>query len=190
LPLALRAAFLSCATVTDPQKGYHAAFVLSYGQNAHLLQCVLQENGIESKRGMIKGKECVYLKESGKIEDLLSLIGAEKYSLFLMDQKIERSIRGNINRRQNFDGANLKKTVEGSQGVILAIHYLEKIAMLEHLPEPLQHAAKLRLSYPEVSLKELCERSEEELTKSGLNHRLQKLVKLAEKMKKEEENHE
>ena len=96
------------------------------------------------------------------------------------NQKIEKSIRAGINRRQNFDGANLKKTVDGAQSVILAIRYLEEEGILETLPEPLQNAAKLRTSYPEVSLKDLVEHSEEAITKSGLNHRLLKLCALAE----------
>ncbi|MBR2615779.1 MAG: DNA-binding protein WhiA, partial [Clostridia bacterium] len=113
-----------------------------------------------------------------------------RFSLDLMNQRIDKSLRGNINRRLNFDGANLKKTVDGAQRVIEAIGYLERKGILETLPEPMQKAAKLRLSYPEVSLGELVERSEDKITKSGLNHRLQKFVLLAQKVKQEEETEE
>ncbi|MBR2634680.1 MAG: DNA-binding protein WhiA [Clostridia bacterium] len=183
----LRAAFLSCGTVMDPRKGYHAAFYIKNPCSADELIEVLALFDIEGKKSTSSKGNFVYLKESGKIEDLLSLMGAQRFSLELMNRKIEKSIRGNINRRQNFDGANLQKTVNGAQHVIEAIHYLEKKEVLPTLSEPMQKAAKLRLSYPEVSLKELCSRSEDEITKSGLNHRLQKLCQLAEKLKSEEE---
>jgi DNA-binding protein WhiA len=113
-------------------------------------------------------------------------MGAQKFSLDLMNEKIEKSIRGNINRRQNFDEANMKKSVDRAQAAIVAIRYLEEEGVLETLPETLQKAAKLRIAYPEVSLGELLDRSEEKLTKSGLYHRLQKLVALAEKRKEKE----
>lgn len=186
MELFVRGAFLSCGTVLEPEKGYHASFFVRESSAAEELCGVLSLFGIEAKKSPLSDGVSVYLKNSGLIEDLLSLIGAERFAMRLMDEKIKRSIRGDINRRQNFDSANLQKAVDGAQSVILAIRELEKKGVLETLPEPLQSAAKLRMSYPDVSLKELCERSEEELTKSGLNHRLQKLVRLAEQLKNEE----
>jgi len=135
----------------------------------------------------LKQRFLVYLKESTKIEDLLSLMGAQKFALDLMNSKIEKSIRGDINRRQNFDGANMQKSINGAMHVIGSIRYLEEKGVLTTLSEPLQKAAKLRLSFPEASLAELCHRSEELITKSGLNHRLQKLCAMAKKLKKEDE---
>ena len=188
--LFVRAAFLSCGTVLDPKKGYHAAFLTSGEEEAAELLEVLLQFGVPARSRKEKKGNLLYLKESGKIEDLLSIIGAQRFSLELMNQKIEKSIRGNINRRQNFDDANLKKTVFGAQSVIAAIRYLEERGVLNHLSDSLQKAAKLRMSYPEVSLQELCERSEEEITKSGLNHRLQKLLTLAKDHRKKEEENE
>ncbi len=185
--LFVRGAFLSCGTVLDPAKGYHAAFLLPGENEARELTSVLTDFDILVKKRYDSNGIYLYLKESSKIEDLLSVMGAQKFSLELMNQKIEKSIRANINRRQNFDDANIKKAVVSSQNIILSIRYLEEQGILETLSEPLQKAAKLRLSYPEVSLSELVERSEEEITKSGLNHRLQKLSVLAEKHKNEED---
>lgn len=185
--LFLRAAFLSCGRLLDPAKGYHAAFELKKGAFVEELDRVLSFFDVYCKRAESSDTVLLYLKESTQIEDLLSAMGSGRFALDLMNQKIEKSIRSNINRRQNFDGANLKKTVNGAQSVIGAIGFLEERGVLPTLPEHLQNAAKLRLSYPEVSLAELVERSEDKITKSGLNHRLQKLCVLAEKIKNEEE---
>ncbi len=183
--LLIRAAFLSCGTILNPQKGYHAAFRLIGKNGAAELQQALERFDLIPTVVERENEILMYIKESAKIEDLLSVIGAQHFSLELMNRRVERSIRANINRRQNFDAANLKKTVNGAQNAIEAIRYLEKNDLLKHLPESLQKAAKLRMSYPEVSLGELCLRSEDEITKSGLNHRLQKLVLIAEKTRKE-----
>ncbi len=186
--LYIRAALLSCGTILDPEKGYHASFRVGENEAAEELLFFLSSFGIEGKMGREEDRTIVYLKESGKIEDLLSAIGAQTFSLNLMDQRVEKSIRANISRRQNFDQANMTRAVNGAQSIISAIRELEKEGVLETLSEPLQKAAKLRLSMPEVSLAELCRYSEEEITKSGLNHRLQKLCRLAEKLKEEKES--
>jgi DNA-binding protein WhiA len=185
--LYVRAAFLSCGTILDPEKGYHAAFRAPTERAAQEISCVLDSFGIDVKRGREQKSHLVYLKESEKIEDLLSVLGAQKFSLDLMDKRVEKSIRANTNRRQNFDNANMARSINGAQSVITAIHFLEQEEVLETLSEPLQKAAKLRLSQPEISLAELCRYSEEEITKSGLNHRLQKLVSIADKLKEEKE---
>jgi DNA-binding protein WhiA len=171
----------------DPEKGYHAAFLAQGKKETEELVRVLDGFGIEPKISETREGTLVYLKESSRIEDLLSVMGAQKFSLDLMNKRIDKSIRGNINRRLNFDGANLKKTVNSSQNIISAIQYLSEKGILETLPEGLQNAAKLRLSYPEVSLSELLNYGEESLTKSGLNHRFQKICRLAEKLRSEEE---
>lgn len=186
--LSVRAAFLSCGTVLDPEKGYHAAFRARSEEAAQEILRSLSAFDIEAKQTREQEFFLVYLKESGKIEDLLSLMGAQKFSLDLMDKRIGKSIRANTNRRQNFDNANMARSVNGAQGAISAIRYLEKEGILQTLSEPLRLAAQLRLHHPEVSLSELCRFSEAELTKSGLNHRLQKLIAIAEKHKLEKES--
>ena len=144
--------------------------------------------GIEAKKHTEQGSPALYLKESEKIEDLLSAIGAQKFSLELMEKRVEKSIRADISRRQNFDNANMARAIDGAQSTIVAIQSLKDAGVLETLPEPLQKAARLRLARPEVSLAELCRLSEEKITKSGLNHRLQKLVLLADQLKKDKES--
>ena len=52
--------------------------------------------------------------------------------------------------------------------------------LLAQLPDKLRKTAALRLEYPELSLSELAETFDPPVTKSCLNHRLRKLVELAE----------
>ena len=185
--LFVRAALLSCGTILDPEKGYHAAFRPSKKEACQEIRKALEHFGIEAATGDEDGCPFVYLKNSNKIEDLLAAIGAEKFALDLMNRRAEKNVRANTNRRQNFDQANMARTVNGAQSVIASIRFLEREGVLKALPEPLQKAAKLRLSQPEVSLAELCRYSEEEITKSGLNHRLQRIVAIADRIQKEKE---
>ncbi len=72
--LYVRAAYLSCGTILDPEKGYHAAFRVQDSFCAQELVRVLSEVGIELKEGQEGGKTLLYLKESTMIEDLLSCV--------------------------------------------------------------------------------------------------------------------
>lgn len=174
----LRGAFLSCGTVQDPAHGYHLSF-LCRGDSAQILRRVLllaDLEGGEQKRGP---SVSLYFKNSAKIADLFSLMGAEKYTMMLINETIEKSIRSNVNRRQNFDEANLRRAVDRTQRVLEAIRFLKEQRVYDSMPENLKVASNLLLAFPEASLKELCERSEEPLTKSGLNHRFSRILALA-----------
>jgi DNA-binding protein WhiA len=123
----------------------------------------------------------LYTKESNTIEDLLTLMGAGKQTLNLIDTKIMKSVKNNINRARNCDNANISKTVEASIRQRTAIEYLEKTDRLLSLPEELLEAAILRKNNPNATLKELCRLSDKSLTVSGLNHRLSKIIEIANK---------
>jgi len=185
--LYIRGAFLSHGTILNPEKGYHAAILTPSEREGKALSEVLESFDVYPKMKTDEKGCLLYLKESSKIEDLLSVMGAQRFALDLMNNRIDKNLRGNINRRQNFEDANLGRTVNSAQNAIAAIRYLEEVGELPRLPQALQSAAKLRLSHPEVSLGELVAHSEEVITKSGLNHRLKKLCQLAEKRKNEEE---
>jgi DNA-binding protein WhiA len=97
----------------------------------------------------------------------------------LLNKKIEREIRGNENRVTNCDTGNISKYVAAALKQNAAIEKLERYGELDKLPDALRDTAMLRLRYPNVSLGELAEAHVPPITKSGLNHRLQKLIDLA-----------
>ena len=134
-------------------------------------------------RSVARGKGIqLYTKESNTVEDLLTLMGAGKKTLDIIDTKIMKSVKNNINRARNCDNANISKTVEASIKQRRAIDFLEKADRLYSLPHELLTAALLRKNNPEATLKELCKLSEEPLTVSGLNHRLKKITEIYEEI--------
>ncbi len=179
----LRGAFLSCGTVQDPARGYHAAFTCRDGREAILRSVcpVLADAPVQPKR---EGVFSLYLKNSASIEDLLSYMGANTFTFALINAKAEKSIRNDVNRRQNFDEANLRRAVDHVQRVLEAIRYLKKVKAYDALPENLKSASNLVLTFPDASLRELCEKSEEPLSKSGLEHRFRRILDRAEERKK------
>lgn len=179
----IRGAFLACGNINDPEKEYRAEFNLKSEQLADELQRILSDVGINMRK-TARGKGfLLYTKESTCVEDLLTLIGAGKQTLNVIDTKIMKSIKNNINRARNCDSANITKTVEASIKQRTAIEFLERADRLNSLPQELLEAAQLRKNNPNATLKELCRLSESNLTVSGLNHRLTRLTELYEEMK-------
>ena len=121
----------------------------------------------------------LYLKDSEAIKDLLALVGASDAVMALADEMAKRGLRNTVNRQVNCITANIYKTVEASLKQINAIKYINKKIGLESLPEDLQEVAVLRLANPQESMEELLKLSTIKLTKSGLNHRFRRILKIA-----------
>lgn len=175
----LRGAFLSCGTVTSPESGYHLEFVVPYKKLCTDLMKFLDELNLNPKYIVRKGNHIVYFKDSESIEDILAIIGAQDASLYVMGIKIEKDVKNKVNRKLNFEMSNISKTVDAAQIQISAIELIESRQGLSSLPENLQKIARLRLEYPESSLSELEKLLDEPISRSGINHRLNKIVKIA-----------
>ena len=100
-----------------------------------------------------------------------------------------KSVKNKINRANNCDSANISKTVEASIKQRAAIEYLQKTDRLDSLPEELYRAALSSGTHPEATLKELCSISDEHITVSGLNHRLNKIIDIYNELKDREKSH-
>lgn len=178
----LRGAFLSCGSVVDPEKDYHLEFVTPHLLLSRDLNYLLGELNLPSKTVRRKSNHIVYFKDSGQIEDVLTLMGAVHRSLDLMNVKIYKDLRNKANRLTNCETANIEKTVNASTVQVEAINRLTRSNGFEALPEELREIARLRLENPDISLRELGTMLKTPISRSGVNHRLTRLIALAEKM--------
>lgn len=175
----LRGAFLAGGSVTDPRKGYHLELSTSHLSVSREMLALMREMELEPKAAQRKGNAVIYFKQSDRIEDLLTSIGAPVSAMEVMNAKLEKDLRGSVNRRVNCDAANLDKSVEAAMSQTEAIRRLEDSGQLALLPDKLRQTAQLRLEHPEDTLAQLAEQCDPPITKSALNHRLRKLVELA-----------
>lgn len=174
----LRGAFLAGGSVTDPRKGYHLELATSHLSVSREMLALMREMELEPKAAQRKGNAVIYFKQSDRIEDFLTSIGAPLSAMEIMNAKLEKDLRGSVNRRVNCDAANLDKAVEAAMAQMEAIRRLEESGKLALLPDKLREAAALRLAHPEDTLSQLAEQCDPPITKSALNHRLRKLVEL------------
>ena len=184
----LRGVFLSLGTLTDPNKDYH--FELSCPDEilARELQEIISEFDVESKVVRRRYKFVVYIKDSEKISELLSLLGAQVAMMELENVKILKEVRNQVNRQVNCDSANINKALTASRKQLEDISFLREKTGLEGLSEELIETALLREKYPEATLSELVMYNGETVGKSGINHRLKKLSDIAEKLRRGEKD--
>ncbi len=176
----IKGAFLAGGSVSDPEKEYRAEFSFKSNEVAADFIGILDSKGFDFTMTYRANKFLVYTKNSTTIEELLTYLGAGAETLNLIGVKVYKSIRNRTNRQNNFETANILKTANAAFLQNEAINKLKTAGKLENLPEELLEAANLRLNNPDMSLANLCKLSKARLTRSGLNHRLQKLIEMAE----------
>jgi hypothetical protein len=172
-------AFLACGSVSDPLKEYHLEFVVPEMTLCNALGEIFLSIGILAKQTERKKTYVVYLKESENIEDVLTFMGAPKSSLEIMNVKILKNVRNKINRSVNCDSANIEKTIRASEKQIEAIELIEKNGAIASLPDDLIEIAELRRENPDWSLKELGKNLSSPISRSGANHRINRILKIA-----------
>ncbi|HIV85387.1 MAG TPA: DNA-binding protein WhiA [Candidatus Monoglobus merdigallinarum] len=175
----LRGAFLGAGFVSDPEKNYSLEIVTPYRELAEAVVKTFREVGFELRLSLRKNRFVAYVKNSETIADILTFLGAWKAQMALLNIKIEKEIRNDVNRSANGETSNLSKTINASVEQIQAIQKIIKTDGLDSLPEDLREIALLRMENKDLSLSELGKLLNPPLTKSGVNHRMQKIIKQA-----------
>ncbi len=174
--------FLGAGSISDPNKSYHLEFLCKEQQQASKLINLLEDLEIKAKYIQRSSLWVVYIKDSEIIADLLSVVGADSERFRFEDAKIIKDLRNRVNRQVNCDTANLDKIADVSSRQITAIRLIDKKIGLDNLTPKLREAAEIRIKEPELSLGELGKMLNPPLGKSGVNHRLKRIEKIAESL--------
>ncbi len=179
----IRGAFLAGGSISDPKSEYRIDFSFKDGRTAEEFSQLLLSRGISSKLTKRAEKNVVYIKNSEMIEDILTVMGGANETLNLINVKIYKSMKNAVNRKNNCETRNILKSADAAFEQTAAIKKLRKERKFELLSEELIEAAELRLANPEASLSELCRATGNKITRSGLNHRLKKIVEFSKEVK-------
>lgn len=176
----LRGAFLGGGSVANPEKEYHLEFSTTRTSLAEDTVRLFSSFGLTARIVTRKGSQVVYFKSSEEIGDVLNIIGAAYAYMELMNVRILKEKRNQVNRRVNCESANMDKTVDAAQTQKNAILHLQKKGRFSSMPPKLRETAEMRLAFPEAPLSEIA--SLLGVSKSCVNHRMRKMVELAEKV--------
>lgn len=175
----LKIAFIFRGSVNDPQRGYNLEIVSKDENEASLLKESMDTFSLNSKLSTRNDYYIVYLKDSDKISDFLAIIGATKSLFELENVRAIKSLRNDINRVNNFDNANIDRTVKAAANQLTAINKVKEAGAFDNLDDLSKKLANLRLENPYLSLEELGEMINPPLSKAKVNYRLQKFIKIA-----------
>jgi len=179
----IRGLFVATGSCTLPNENdssstsYHLEISFSHHSPALETSSKLAEYGIMTK--IVKRREgyIIYIKSAEEIKDFLAFLPAPISVLKITDLMINRELANKINRQKNCDLGNVNKQVEACAKQIDAIKKIQTTIGLSGLNKDLETTARLRMEYTGDTLTELAERLK--VTKSCLNHRLRKILVIA-----------
>lgn len=176
----IRGCFLGSGSINNPENKYHIEVIFKQKQDAQSVVNMLKKYSINFKILEKENSTSIYSKDGEEISKFLAFIGANNAVLKFEDIRVYRDMRNNVNRIVNCETANLSKTVTAALKQIDAINVIKSNGKFNSLSDSLKEIAELRIKYPEASLTELGEKTNPKIGKSGVNHRLKAIMKLAE----------
>lgn len=177
----VRGAFIAAGAMINPEKNYHLEFVTHRCRLHRQFIKLFADFGLQPKAVVRKSNYVIYFKNSEDIGDVLAITGASGAVMQYQNTRIFKDIRNTVNRQKNCDMANLEKTLSAANKQIAAIQKLMRKGLYDKLPEQLRQIAELRLENSELGLAELGSMLNPPIGKSGVNHRLRKIVEIADK---------
>ena len=181
----LRGAFLGAGTLTNPEKSYHFEWKAEDDRLAETLEKLLEKCELPYQSYIRKGQQVIYLKGAQQISDILAIMGAGSSVLEMENIRINKQLRAAATRASNCDEHNSEKMLDAGQKQAEAIRKISLSTGLFTLPPALREVARLRVENPDLSLKELGEMMDPPVGKSGVNHRLRRLMEIAEQIEQE-----
>lgn len=180
----IRGAFMGGGLINNPNSKYHLEITFNSEENQKIIQDIISDFNITTKSLVRKNGYSLYIKEGEIISDFLAVIGANTAVIRYEEIRVIKDKRNNINRIVNCETANLNKTIEASVLQVQAINLIKSKKKFDDLPDNLKEIAELRLKNPDANLVELGEMLGTPISKSGVNHRLNKILEIAKELEK------
>ncbi len=171
----IRGLFMGSGSINNPEKKYHLECGIREEKDILKIIDLLRKFDINFK----SNNKTIYTKEGEEISKFLAFIGANKAILKFEEIRVQRHMNNKVNRLVNCKSANLNKVLNASVEQINAIKKLKETGQFEKLNDSLKEIAELRLEFPDISLVELGQKLSIPIGKSGVNYRLNKIIKIA-----------
>ncbi len=175
----LRTAFICRGFVTPPEKSYHLEMLFPSLEMTRLVIRMMKKAQIEAKAVQRRGSYQIYLKDSDRICQFLSVTGATRASLEYQNMRVYRSVKNSVNRQINCETANLEKTVAAAVRQKELIERVVKQYGIDAFPPAYRELAQLRMDFSENTLQELGDMLQTPLSKSGVAYRMRRIENIA-----------
>ena len=178
-----RGSFLGSGSVTNPSNVYHLEVAFVDEKYADFIRNILSKYDIDMKSVKREKYIVLYIKGGEEISKFLAFIGANKSLLEFEDARVVKDVRNKVNRLVNCETANMNKTIKSSVQQIEDIKLIKERHKFDKLSTKEQELAEVRLQNPDATLSELGKLLNPEISKSGVNHRLNRIQSLAKEIR-------
>ncbi len=163
-------------------KGYNLEFILN-NELKDLTINLLRTFNLELKTNIRPNSVILYTKNSNTICDIMVLLGASNVALDIQNTLAIRELRNSVNRQNNCFESNLDKTLNASNAQLNAITYLMDNDYFDTLDESLKEVALARIANPDISLNDLRQILNINITRAGIKYRLDKIINIYKTLK-------
>ena len=169
---------------SEKRDGYHLELQFDSEDYAQKVVELFEFFGLAAKTSERGDYTLVYFKDKDDVAKVLLLFDLTECVLKLQAIINERETANSLNRAIICETANMDKTFAAASKHLLAIAKIMDSGLFEELSPALKDTAQARMDHPESSLQDLADMLG--VSKSCLNHRLRKLVEIAEELSDEE----
>lgn len=176
----VRGCFISAGRSSEPSGSTYLELSMPGDVLCSQVLELLCERGLSPKSASRRGERIIYFKKAESIEDMLNFMGAVQASFEFINARIVSDYRRRANQARNCDTSNINKAVDAAARQNAAIKAIRSAGLMDALPASLRQTALLRESHPSEPIEGLIALHPEPITKSGVYHRLAKIVRFAE----------
>ena len=175
----LRGAFLSAGYCADPRKFYRAELRISNDMIRDLICAMLESFDIRPSVSERDSYTLIYFKNGDMVSDFLGVIGATSCVMEFENIRAEKEVNSYVTKTVNCDSGNIKRSAEASARRSYAIDKIVRSGMKDRLPQELVDVIDAHYKNPAASIAELGAMMDPPIGKSGMNHRLKRIMEIA-----------
>ena len=180
----LRGVFMGSGFVSNPKGDFHFEMTVETQEMAESIVDLMQQWDLNPRIQQRRSSYMVYMKSGESILEFLAVVGAHQAALAMENERVIKSVRNDVNRMVNAEKANMVKAANASVDQIYAMRIVLEAYGVEGLAPALQEIIRLRVKYPDATLKELGEYSSPPLSKSAVYHRIRRIEEMAAEIKR------
>ncbi|MBO4495089.1 MAG: DNA-binding protein WhiA [Clostridiales bacterium] len=172
----LKGAFLARGSYSDPQKKNRVEILCKTDAFVKPLILLFHAENIQPSTRVSDTTWAIYFKKTDAISDFLVILGAMRHMMDLQNIKAQREVNRMVASTVNLDNWTMKQQADASARRTKQLEALLASEKAGRIPKELLDVARLHIDNPGLSLTELGKLMDPPISKSGMNHRLKKLI--------------
>ena len=172
----LRGAFIARGSMSDPTRSYRIEILCKTDAFVKMLVLLMHSENIRPMTRVLDTSWSIYFKKHEEICDFLVILGATNLMLQLQNIRVEHDVNRTVARSMNLDSWTVRQQSEASAKRTKLLEELLASDKAARIPKELLEVARVHIDNPGASLTELGQLMDPPISKSGMNHRLRKLL--------------